>query len=751
MANQYIKQINGYLVKDEEARNDITALKYNDKDIPRVYLSGGLLPITKDFQTMKMKYVSSSETFECWITIKCQGTSSMSYDKKNFSIRLYEDEALTIKLKKDFKGWGPQYKFVWKANYIDLTHARNIVSARLWADCVKARSDYDQLPERLRTSPNQGAIDGFFIRVYYEGIYQGRYTWNIPKDPWMTNMDDTLEEHVLLCGENYASGCFRAAALIDETDWTDEIHKVVPDSVKTRWNEVISFVMNSTDVDFKANLNNYIDVTSVIDYYIFHYVCCGLDAMGKNQVYISYDGQKYYATSYDMDSTWGLYWDGATTVSPAYRMQKDYETGVHGTSNLLYDRLEKLFEQEIYDRYQVLRNGPLSLENIIDRFESFMICDEAMIREDYEIYPGIPGQSINNLKQIRQYASNRLNYVDDCIEAINAPEVTANKLYELTAKTTLNGTSDYIDTGIQLFDTAKDWTLIFYGKANAAISSQTSNATIFHCMNEDGYYDGCCLSLKGDSYSFESRNLYTTIGTYPSLSNAVIKIAVTCKAGNIKTIKYVNNNGIETVKNLRCNYGVLTKNLILGAYTDSDGNKGRFWNGTIYKCVVYDTVLTGGQINNIMNGFLPPAVVLRNAFSPSGTSFTDTADIDWNTQEVYVTMDLSTCTGTNENVLSIGNAINTWTSANCVHLYYTKNNTTMVGDANGGYRSLEATVPASTVTIKLNSNGLYINDTLYDAANLKSPTNISSIQIGSAEGTTRSNANNYHIEVRTKQ
>lgn len=44
-----------------------------------------------------------------------------------------------------------------------------------------------------------------------------------------------------------------------------------------------------------------------------------------------------------------------------------------------------------------------------------------------------------------------------------------------------------------------------------------------------------------------------------------------------------------------------------------------------------------------------------------------------------------------------------------------------------------------------------MNDTLYDNANLKTPTNIESIQIGSVEGITRSNANNYHIEIRSKQ
>lgn len=716
-------------------------------DIPRVYLSGAHLPITKDNQTMKMSYKSKTLNFDCWITIKCQGTSSMAYDKKNFSIRLYEDETLTTKLKKDFKGWGPQYKFVWKANYIDLTHARNIVSARLWADCVRAREDFDQLPELLRTSPNLGAIDGFFIKLYYEGVYQGRYTWNIPKDPWMTNMDTTNEQHCLLCGENYESGCFRAEALIDETDWTDEIHDIVPQSILTRWNEVISFVMNSTDVDFKANLNNYIDVTSIIDYYLFHYVCCGLDALGKNQVYITYDGQKWYATSYDMDSTWGLYWDGASIVSPAYRMQQDYETGVHGTSNLLIDRLEKLFYQEIYDRFQVLKNGPLSLPHIISRFEDFMICDQDLIAEDYAVYPGIPGQSISNLQQIRKYASERIPYVTDCIDALNEPEPTAGKLYELPSTTTFNGTSDYIDTEIQLFDTRKDFTIVAFGKMDTV--AQDNNTAIMHCMEESGNYPGLSLQYNA-GYSG-----YVILGNagfadYPINVNKV-KFAITCKNGELMYFKIQRDKGIETYRALKCSYTTpVTKNLLLGCYQDSSGNKGRYWNGTLYNFVVYDAALTGAQINNILNSFVPPNAVLKDAYSPAGASFTNTVGIDWNTQEVYVTMDLSTCTGTNENILSIGNAINTWTSTNCVHFYYTKNNTTMIADANGANRSLEATVPASTVTIKLNSNGLYINDTLYDNTNLKSPTNIETIQIGSAEGATRSNASNYHIEIRAK-
>lgn len=173
---------------------------------------------------------------------------------------------------------------------MDLSHARNIVSARLWADCVKTRSDFDTLPEEYRTSPNLGAVDGFPIRLFCNGLYWGRYTLNIPKDGWMSNMNDELETHCILCSEDYNSGCFQAEALIDKTDWTDELHDTVPASILTRWNEVINFVRTSTDEDFTANIGNYFNLPSLIDYYCFSYGICHLDGLGKNQLFFTYDG-----------------------------------------------------------------------------------------------------------------------------------------------------------------------------------------------------------------------------------------------------------------------------------------------------------------------------------------------------------------------------------------------------------------------------------------------------------------------------
>lgn len=403
----------------------VTLTEPYDDDIPRIFLSEGILPTTKTSITMKFEYISKNKRYSGYVDIKCQGTSSMAYPKKNFTIKIYKDKALTTKMKIDFMNWGKQSKFVLKANWIDLTHARNIVSARLWGDMVKTRENYLELPELLRTSPNSGAIDGFFVKVYANGVYQGRYTMNIPKDKWMTNMDDSLNEHCILCGENYQSGLFRATAQINGTDWSDELHDIAPTSIVNRWNQVINFVMSSSDSDFKTNIGQYFDLTSLIDYYIFAYVSCGLDSMGKNQIYMTYDGQKWFASMYDMDSTWGLYWNGQNFVSASYRMQDDYESGKDGNGgNLLYLRLERTFINEIKERYAVLRNGALSETNIINRFEEFMICNSDLIKEDYEIFSGIPSQNTNNIKQIRQYVVDRCKYVDRQLETYTALDIS---------------------------------------------------------------------------------------------------------------------------------------------------------------------------------------------------------------------------------------------------------------------------------------------------------------------------------------
>lgn len=171
-------------------------------NIPEVYLNGDTTSMSKA-NAVDLGITIKINGFE-WTgsaNTKWQGSSSLAYDKKNFTIKLYEDSTKTTKQKINFNNWGKQNKFVLKANYIDHSHARNIVSARIWSEIVACRSDYSTLPQELRTSPNNCAINGFPIKVTINDTYQGLYTWNIPKDGWMFNMDENNANHAVLCAE----------------------------------------------------------------------------------------------------------------------------------------------------------------------------------------------------------------------------------------------------------------------------------------------------------------------------------------------------------------------------------------------------------------------------------------------------------------------------------------------------------------------------------------------------------------------
>ncbi len=400
---------------------DVSATEPRHEDIPQLYITG-TLPTSKDDGKLKVQveYISKTARFKEYATLKVQGNTSAGFPKKNFTITFFSDANCTVKSKHNFKGWGNQNKYVIKANWIDITHARNIVSARLWTDVVKTRSNYNSLPQELKESPNLGTIDGFSIKVYANGIYQGRYTLNMPKDKWMYNMDDSVETNMVLYSEDYGSGCYKTAAVVDGTDWTDEIHEDdPPQSVINKLNAFITFLNNSTDSEFVANLGNYADVLSIIDYYLFGYVDCGHDSFGKNQILMSYDNSVFIAGAYDLDCTWGLHWNGASLYSYDHDFT-EYSGYVNG--NVLYIRLRNLFPIQIKARYQELRNGPLSAANIIHRFEEFMDnLSNDLIAEDYAettangAFVNIPSKDLTSLQQIRNFVAARLNYVDSQI------------------------------------------------------------------------------------------------------------------------------------------------------------------------------------------------------------------------------------------------------------------------------------------------------------------------------------------------
>lgn len=112
------------------ARRGGEEFKYAEYGLPVLELTGDTSAMTKENPvTLAYKYKDMAGTCE----VKWQGSSSLMWPKKNYTIKF--DNAFEAK-----EGWGEQKKYCLKANFIDHSHARNVVSAKLWGEIVKSRT-----------------------------------------------------------------------------------------------------------------------------------------------------------------------------------------------------------------------------------------------------------------------------------------------------------------------------------------------------------------------------------------------------------------------------------------------------------------------------------------------------------------------------------------------------------------------------------------------------------------------------------
>ena len=355
-----------------------------------------------------------------YCTLKWQGESSLSYPKKNYTAKFYYDPTFHRKEKLDFYPDELKMlksKWVFKANWVDRSMSRNIVTARLWGQMVKSRVDAP--PAEIAATPNYGAINGHPVLFYVNGEYHGLYTYNIPKDEDTFGMDEDNGKHCAICGDsNTNTNNPSAFQKVSVDTWEVEVPDAWPEYTETEdvggvptevthkvsdnWLNVIDFVKNSTDADFKAHLDEYIDVESAIDYYILLVYDCGIDSAARNLLLYTFNGGiKWYCSAYDLDTTWGTGLNGGGTYDPTLAFPSGYQC----TSSVLWNRLEENFGQEIFDRWAELSGGLLSPEYVKREFELFW---KLVPQADYD-------KDLNRWRSV-EYNGNIVNYPQATID-----------------------------------------------------------------------------------------------------------------------------------------------------------------------------------------------------------------------------------------------------------------------------------------------------------------------------------------------
>lgn len=279
------------------------------------------------------------------------------------------------------------------------------------------------MSERLTALVNCGAVDGFPICLFINDVYQGIYTFNIPKDGWMFGMGSGANEAIVCAGGADDTGAvrFRRADVILDTDFDVEY---VPDENNTAWvktslDRMIAACINSNGTDLDTTLAQYLDWDSVIDYIIFTTLQNGFDGLFKNYLLATYDGVKWFFSAYDMDSTYGLYWDGTQFCKTNEPYNNRASIGEFCRLNRAMELVKAHKKDALKARYAELRADILSEDNIATTFANFMGgIPKALFDKECTIWKNLPSTATNNLYQITDFYRRKCAVIDAEMSAL---------------------------------------------------------------------------------------------------------------------------------------------------------------------------------------------------------------------------------------------------------------------------------------------------------------------------------------------
>ena len=412
----------------------------NYSRLPKLKLTGDVSGMSKaNAKTLSFEYFAANATavnYSGYAKVKWQGSSSLAYEKKNYTITLFSDSACTTAQNIEFvTGWGAHNKYCMKANFIDHTHARNIVTAKLWGECVKSRTNTEQSYIKLNGLVNGGAIDGYPIMLFINGTYAGLYTFNIPKEDWLFGMTG-LNTECVLSGEKWDEVTqfytTPTAANIggNNPSWDYEIEPADNSWVLSSLQAVYTALQMPMDTSEQTEakitaMEACMDIESVIDYCVMCDILGVTDNLGKNMLLATFDGTKWMMSAYDLDTAFGNYWDGTKFIAPT-----DDAAGTDFTNNNLTFTVWKLYGAKFNARRRYILENIFRVDRIMDKVYSFhsFITSELMNGETM-LYPSMPNANENGLQQIESYLAKRIDYKTNTFNMVYDQTLTAVSSY----------------------------------------------------------------------------------------------------------------------------------------------------------------------------------------------------------------------------------------------------------------------------------------------------------------------------------
>ena len=172
--------------------------------------------------------------------------------------------------------------------------------------------------------------------------------------------------------------------------------------------------------------------------------------------------------------------------------------------------------------------------------------------------------------------------------------ISEQPIYQLSSPTAFDGTSTFIDTGLQLMGENKESITIAF---DCLDKSNNTQEAILHCMHEEDPWPGIAIQTNYGYYSVDVNSTSTGCnssipGSYSAKEmqlKVVVRIDFSSQSMNVM---YKVNDGImqgdEKQLPADINETVITETALIGCYQNTAGTKDRYWKGTMYDFRICD-------------------------------------------------------------------------------------------------------------------------------------------------------------------
>lgn len=281
-------------IKDREEQLAKRELNYGESTIPTMVFEGIMDGMSGDVSKfITIDYTDPLDPTKRFRKENCevqwQGTSSLEYPVKNYTIKLKDGGQDWLYAPKD--NWIPESRYTVKANYMDSSQANNVSSARYVNDFFK---NYPY-PPQLKNPNVRCAIDGFPVKLIINGENMGIYMFNI--DRYATRNMGLEGESAAVSYEIGVNSVTGAGAFMD-TSWESIRNEfeyryhyagddsVVCETIGSGQNsytvlrsgfhqdliDLVNWVANATDEEFLGDLKYHLSLRHTIDYFLIVYL-----------------------------------------------------------------------------------------------------------------------------------------------------------------------------------------------------------------------------------------------------------------------------------------------------------------------------------------------------------------------------------------------------------------------------------------------------------------------------------------------